>query len=73
MKLGLLLGVLREGLKLWTNKESRKYLDQVNALEKKYYDELAKNEDDRSQLLLDQCLLELNRVAENFIKYAGEK
>lgn len=73
MKLELILGVLKEGLKLWNAKESSKYIDKVIKLEKEYYEELSKPEDERSQLTLDQCLLDLSRIAENFVKYSSEK
>jgi hypothetical protein len=69
MDLSLILGILKEGLKLWNTKEGTKYLDKVNRLEKEYYDELAKPEDQRSQLYLDERLRDLNRIAENFVKY----
>jgi len=73
MNLDLILGVLKEALHLWNAKESNKYLERVLKLEKDYYEELSKPEDDRSQLHLDQCLLELRTIAKNFIKYAGKK
>lgn len=73
MKLELILGVLKEGLKLWNAKESSKYIDRVIKLEKEYYEELSRPEDERSQLALDKCLFELSSIAENFVKYSGKK
>ena len=73
MELGLILGVLKEGLKLWNAKEANKYLDKVIKLEKEYYEELSRPEDERSQLTLDQCLLDISIIAENFVKYARQK
>lgn len=87
MNLGLILGVLKEGLSLWNSKEGSKYIDKVIKLEKEYYEELAKQEFDienpehlkgsqsrfRSQLTLDQCLLDISIIAENFVKYARQK
>lgn len=73
MNLSLILGLLKEGLKLWNAKEADKYLNEVLKLEKEYYAELAKSEDDRSQLYLDERLFELRRIAENFIQYADKK
>lgn len=67
MELGLILGVLKEGLKLWNAKEATKYLDRVIKLEKEYYDELSRPENDRSQLYLDKRMLELSSIAKNFI------
>jgi hypothetical protein len=73
MDLSLILGVLKEGLKLWNTKEGTKYLDRVIKLEKQYYEELSKPELERSQLYLDERLRELNRIAENFVSYRGPK
>lgn len=73
MELSLVLGLLKEGLKLWNTKEANKYLDLVLRLEKEYYEELSINEHDRSQLRLDSILSELESIAKNFIKYAGPK
>ena len=69
MDLALILGVLKEGLQLWNSKESTKYIDQVNKLEKDYYEELAKDESVRSQLYLDTKLRDLTRIAKNFVAY----
>jgi hypothetical protein len=40
MNLNLILGVLKESLKLWNAKEADKYLSEVLKLEKEYYEEL---------------------------------
>jgi hypothetical protein len=71
--MGLILGVLKEGLKLWNAKEANKYLDRVLKLEKEYFDELKKPYGQRSQLTLDECLLELRGIAENFVKYSSKQ
>jgi hypothetical protein len=73
MNLTLILGILKEGLKLWNAKESNKYIDQVIKLEKEYYDELSRPEDERSQLTLDKCLHDISIIAENFVKFASKK
>jgi hypothetical protein len=73
MGLELILGILKEGLKLANSKEATKYLDQVVKIEKSYYEELSKSEADRSQLYLDERLLELETIASNFIKFANKK
>jgi hypothetical protein len=73
MDLGLILGVLKEGLKLWNSKESTKYIDKVIKLEKEYYEELSRPEDERSQLYLDERLRELATIAKSFIQYANKK
>jgi len=73
MDLSVILGVLKEGLKLWNTKDSTKYLDRIIKLEKDYNEELSRPENDRSQLFLDQCLHDIRIIAENFIKYASRK
>jgi hypothetical protein len=73
MELGLVLGVLKEGLKLWNSKESTKYLDRIIELEKEYYDELSKDEDNRSQLALDRCLLEFRIISQSFVQFPSKK
>ena len=70
MELGLVLGVLKEGLKLWNSKEGTKYLDRVITLEKEYYEILSKPESVRSQLALDKRMRELNSIAKNFVSYS---
>lgn len=73
MDLSLYLGVLKEGLKLWNTKEGQKYLDTVIKLEKEYYEELSKPENYRSQLYLDDKLLQLRIISQSFIQYPGKK
>ena len=73
MDLSLFLGVLKEGLKLWNQKEASKYIDRVIKLEKEYYDELSRPEDDRSQLYLDERLRELSTIAKAFIQFGPRK
>lgn len=72
MDLTLILGVLKEGLKLWNAKEANKYVDKVIKLEKEYHEELSKPESIRSQLYLDKRLRELKTIAENFVKYPSK-
>jgi hypothetical protein len=73
MDIKLFLGVLKEALKLWSAKEGQKYLDRVVKLEKEYYEELSKPEDERSQLYLDERLLELQIISQSFVLYPAKK
>jgi hypothetical protein len=73
MDISLLLGVLKEGLRLWNDRQSTKYLDRVISLEKKYYEELSKPSDERSDLELDRCLLEFKIISQSFVQYPGKK
>lgn len=72
MELSLTLGLLKEGLKLWNNKEATKYLDRVIKLEKDYNDEMAKPLDERSDYRIDTILLELKILSQSFIHYPGK-
>lgn len=69
MELQLVLGILKEGLKLWNSKEASKYLDKVIKLEKDYFEEYNKPSNIRSDLTLDSILLELKIISKNFIKF----
>ncbi len=73
MDLTLVLGLLKEGLRLWNDKQATKYLDKVISLEKEYYEELSKPSDERSDLKLDRCLLELRIISQSFIQYPSKK
>lgn len=73
MELGLILSILKEGLKLSNTIIDRKYLDRVIDLEKDYFDELAKSDDDRNDFTLDSIMLELETIARNFTKYPIKK
>lgn len=73
MELDLLLGVLKEGLKLWNSKDSTKYLDKVMKLEKEYYEELSKPSSDRSDFKLDSILLQLRILSQSFIQFPNKK
>lgn len=68
MDIGLVLSILKEGLKLSNTIIDRKYLDRVIDLEKEFFDELAKSDDERSDLYLDNIMLELETIARNFAK-----
>ena len=73
MDIKLFLGVLKEALKLWSAKEGQKYLDRVVKLEKEYYEELSKPEDERSQLYLDERMLELQIISQSFVLFPAKK
>jgi hypothetical protein len=72
MDLSLTLGLLKEGLTLWNNREATKYLDRVIKLEKDYNDEMSKSLDERSDYRVDSILLELRIISQSFIQYPGK-
>jgi hypothetical protein len=73
MELGLVLSILKEGLKLSNTIIDRKYLDRVIDLEKEFYEELSRPDDERSDLALDNIMLELKTIAAIFAKYNPRK
>lgn len=73
MDLTLILGILKEGLKLWNDRQASKYLDRVIQLEKDYYDELNKPSDERSDYRLDSIMLELRIISQSFLHYPGKR
>ena len=73
MDLALALGILKEGLRLWNNREATKYLDRVIKLEKEYYEELNKPLDERSDRRLDSIMLELRILSQSFLHYPGKR
>ena len=68
----LALGVLKEGLTLWNNREATKYLEKVMKLEKEWHEEMAKHPDDRSDLKIDSIMLELTILAQSFVRLPGK-
>lgn len=72
MDLSLALSILKEGLKLWNNKEANKYIDRVIKLEMEYNEEMAKPLDERSDYRIDSCLLELRIISQSFVQYPGK-
>ena len=73
MEIGLVLAILKEGLILSNTIAGRKYLDRVIDLEKDFFDELAKDDENRNDFILDSIMLELETIARNFTKYPVKK
>jgi hypothetical protein len=73
MEIGVILGLIKAGLDLWDSHEANKYRDKLIALEKDYYAELRKPFEDRSQLALDNIMLEIDLIAKNFIQFSTKK
>jgi hypothetical protein len=69
----VLFGVLMQGLKLWNNKESTKYLDEVIKLQQDYLNEYNKPRGSRNNNDLDNIELRLELLSKNFITAAGKK
>ena len=54
-----LFGITKHALGIYETKQARKYLDRVLYLEKLYYAEENKNENDRNHALMDNAINEL--------------
>lgn len=57
--------LLTAALSIWASKEKTKYVDQKLSLEKDWYAEFNKPENERSNLVLDNCMLQLRILANN--------
>ena len=69
----LLIGVLLQGLKLWTSKESTKYVDRVLKLQSGYVEEYNKPRAERNNAKLDEIQEELEMISKVFITTGGLK
>lgn len=54
-----LFSVLASALSIWDHAEKDKYISQCISLKEKYYAEIAKPDDSRSDAIIDYCLSEL--------------
>jgi len=63
----LIFGVLIQGLKLWNQKESTKYLDEVYSLQKDWLNEINKPRSERDNSNLDAIQLRLDVLGKLFI------
>ena len=68
-----LFEALSAGLGIWKSKESRKYLDKLMKLEKKYYEAINKSEEDWDDAVLDNIAFELRILSKAFNSSVGTK
>lgn len=68
----VILSLLNTGLSLWLHKEKTKYIDEVREIEREYYAEINKPEDQRSDAVLDNLEWKLRSVARAFTAHVGE-
>lgn len=71
--IGSLFKVLEAGLGLWKSKESRKYLDRVIKLKKEFYEEYNKDDNVRSDAVLDNIQFELRLISDSFASQIGSE
>ena len=69
----LLFGVLLEGLKLWNDKQSTKYIDELYQLQKDWISEHEKPKSLRNNNELDHIEQRLHLLGKLFITSAGTK
>lgn len=69
---GVLFGVLLQGLKLYNTKESTKYLDEVLELQREWQKEYNKPRSQRSNANLDDIELRLELIGKHFITSFGK-
>lgn len=67
------MGVLLQGLKLWSSKESTKYVDRVLKLQSSYLEEYNKPRSQRNNAALDEIQDELEMISKVFITMGGLK
>ena len=67
--LASLFAITKHSLSIYDNKQSRKYLDRVLYLEKVYYNEENKPEDQRDFAVMDNCVNELCLLAPTITKF----
>lgn len=63
-----LFTITKHSLNIYSTKQSRKYLDRVLFLEKVYYAEENKSEDERNHAVMDNCVNELCLLTETVAK-----
>jgi hypothetical protein len=68
MQVELILRLLEQGLILWNNHESQKYLDRLIKLKSDWYEEYNKPLKIRSDVALDAIDLKLRILSESFIQ-----
>lgn len=73
MNLGLIFGVLEQGLTLWNSKEATKFTEQLIKLKLRWHDEYNKPLNIRSDVALDAIELHLTTLCESFISASKPK
>lgn len=68
----VILSLADTGLKLWQQKDARKYIDQLIELKQEYYNEINKPEEDRDHARLDRVEFRLNILCIAFASAAGK-
>ena len=73
MNVGLIFGILEQGLTLWNSKEKSKYVDQLIKLKLRWHEEYNKPENIRSDIAMDSIELHLSVLCRSFIDASSVK
>jgi hypothetical protein len=72
MDVGLILGLLKVGLEVYQSETKDKLVKQFNKLEKEYFDEMARPDNERSDLFIDNLLLECEQIGRIIVSSRSE-
>lgn len=67
MDIGLIFGLVKVALEVWKDERKDRFEKKRANLERDYYEELKRPEHERSQLYLDNILLELDILAKTVL------
>lgn len=70
--IGTIISLLAAGLNLWAEKEKNKYIDELLAIKKGFWEEWNKPEGERSDAVLDSLKFRLEILAEAFLQKTGK-
>jgi hypothetical protein len=71
--IGTILALAETGLKLWQQKDARKYLDQLIELKQDYYDEINKPIEQRDDARLDRIEFRIKLLCDSFAATIGRQ
>jgi len=71
--ISVILSLADTGLKLWQQKDARKYIDQLIALRQEYYDEINKPQESRDDGHLDRIEFRIKLLCDSFTASVGQQ
>jgi hypothetical protein len=71
--ISVILSLADTGLKLWQQKDARKYIDQLIELKQEYYNEINKPEGTRDDARLDRIEFRIKLLCDSFTSSAGQQ
>lgn len=70
--ISVILSLTDTGLKLWQQKDARKYIDQLIELKQEYYNEINKPNELRDDACLDRIEFRIKLLCESFTSSVGQ-